>query len=387
LLEFGFYLPTRIHFGQNKIKQVGKVAKLYGKKALVVTGKSSARKLGFLQIIENKLKQEKIKSLFFEQVEPNPSVDTINKGASFFNKGACDMIIALGGGSPLDAAKAIGILAKNSLPVSCYFGKNKVENNIPPLIAIPTTSGAGSEVTPYTVITDNQDINHPKKIIADWHLFPKEALIDPTLTLSLPSRLTTDTGIDALSHAIESYLSKKSFFLSEAIALKAIKIIGKYLPQAINHPKDIETRGYLSYAATLAGLTISLTGATLLHAMGYPLTSDLGISHGRANGILLPWFWEYSFSGNPEKFSKIITHLVKNARENQLKNAQESAFLLKEFLHQSGLPAKLEIETNEKSLSQFAQRIAKNKEKIAVSPKELDFEKILTIYKKSLLTK
>ena len=379
-----FYMPTRIHFGQGKIEQIGTIAGLYGKKAFVVTGKSSARKLGFSQTIEEKLKQAKIKPVFFEQVEPNPQVDTIEKGVSLFNEKRCDMIIALGGGSPLDAAKVIGILINNPGPVSRYFGKNKVKNDIPPLIAIPTTSGSGSEVTPYAVITDTADEGHLKKVMGDPGLFPREALIDPLLTLSAPPQLTSDAGIDALSHAVESFLSKNSFLLSETIALEAVRIIGEYLPRVLRQPENIEVRSYLMYAATLGGLAIAQTGATVMHAMGYPLVSKLGLPHGRVIGMLLPWFWEYSFPGNPEKFSTIIACLVKDAREYRLKGARESALLLKTFLHKSGLPSPSNVKIEKDLLSQFARKIATNKERIAVSPKKLDFQEVLAIYEKAL---
>jgi len=385
MLEFGFYIPTKIHFGQGKVEEIGKITGAYGKRALVVTGKSSAKKFGFLQVIQEKLKKEGIEVLLFQQVEPNPSVDTVSKGAHLFKEEKCDTIIALGGGSCLDAAKVIGILAKNPDPLKHYFGKNKVKEEIPPLIAIPTTSGTGSEVTPYAVITDTGKENHPKKIIADPHIFPREAILDPALTISLTPSLTSDTGIDALSHAVESYLSKKAFPLSETIALEAIRTIGEYLPRTINNLEDMEARSYLMYAATLGGMAIALTGATILHAMGYPLTSNLSFPHGRANGILFPWFWEKSFPGNPEKFSKIIVNLDKRAKEYQIKDARESALLLKKFLHRSGLPESTDIKIEEKSLVSFTHEILKNKEKMLVSPKQLSFEEILDIYKKALL--
>ncbi|MBE0478332.1 iron-containing alcohol dehydrogenase [Candidatus Aerophobetes bacterium] len=385
MLKFGFYLPTRVHFGPGAVQQVGKITRLYGKRAFVVTGRSSAKKLGFLQIIEKKLKEEKIEPFFFQEVEPNPSIDTIEKGVELFNKQRCDVIIGLGGGSPLDAAKVIGVLIKNPPPLSYYFGKNKLKNNPPPFIALPTTSGTGSEVTPYAVVTDTQEKHHPKKIIADARIFPEEALLDPTLTLSLSPTLTSDTGIDALSHAVESFLSKRSFPLSETFALEAVRIIGKYLPRAISHPRDIETRSYLMYASLLAGISIAQTGATLLHAMGYPLTSSFNISHGRANAILFPWFWEYSFPGNPEKFFKIITTLMEEAKEHQAKRAKESALLLKEFLQTCGSLQNMDIKVPEEDLYRFAGEIVENKQRLAVSPKELSFEEVLTIYKKALL--
>ena len=383
-MEFAFYLPTKVHFGQGKVKKVGKIAKKYGEKALVVTGRTSARKLGFLELIEKELKKEGVKFSFFEKIEPNPSIDTVKKGAEFFKQERCDMIIALGGGSSLDAAKVIGIMVKNPAPLSSYFGKNKVKEEIPPLIAIPTTSGTGSEVTPYAVITDTEN-DHVKKVIADPHLFPKEALLDPELTITLPPSVTSDTGIDALSHAVESYLSKKSFPLSQTIALEAIRIIGIYLPRAVKRPDDLEARTYLMYASLLAGMVIAQTGATILHTMGYPLTSNFNIPHGRVNGILLPPFWEKSFSGEPEKFSKVVASLLEGIENSQAKDPVKSALFIKEFLHKAGLPKNPNINIKEEELSRFAHEIIKNKEKIAVSPKELNFEEILDIYKKALL--
>ena len=383
MLKFGFYLPTRIHFGQGIVQEIGNIAKLYGKRAFIVTEKRLVKKLEILQPLEERLKKERIRPLFFDRVKPNPSSEIIYKGANLFKEEKCNLLIALGGGSCLDAAKAIGILAKNPTPLSFYFGRNRIKKDIPPLIAIPTTAGSGSEVTPYAVITDTEGGNHLKKVIADPRLFPREALIDPVLTISLSSTLTSDTAIDALSHAIESYLSRRSFPLSETIALEAVHIIGRYLPRALTNLLDMEARSYLMYAATLAGLAIAQTGATLLHTMGYPITSSFGLPHGRVNGFLLPWFWEYSFPGNPEKFSRVITCLLKDAKKSWIKDAKKSASFLKEFLHRSGLPETAGIKVKEEFLSQFARKIAESKEKIALSPKELTFEEILTIYKKA----
>lgn len=385
MLAFEFYLPTQVYFDNGAIKHIGKLTKLYGKKAFIVTGRKSARKFGFLQTIEEKLQQEKIESFFFEEVEPNPSIETIEKGAELFKKENCDVIIALGGGSPLDAAKVIGVLIKNPGPLAHYFGRNKVLHNLPPLIAIPTTSGSGSEITPYAVVTDTTEHNHPKKIIADPKIFPQVAILDPTLTLFLPPALTLDAGIDALSHAMESFLSKKSFSLSENFALQAVTIIGKYLPRTMNQLQDAEARSYLMYASFLAGVAIAQTGATILHAMSYPLTSNFDIPHGRANGILLPAFWEYSFPGNPEKFSKIIHSLTGNAEKYKVETAAKSAVCLKKFLQNCGIPENITIDVQDEDIVNFAKAITKNTERLAISPKKLSFEEIVTIYKQALL--
>lgn len=384
MLNFNFYLPTNIHFAQGKLKEVGKIAQIYGKRALVVTGKSSARKLGFLQTLESSLREEKVEPVFFEKVEPNPSIETVENGVSLFKDKKCDIIVALGGGSALDAGKVIGVLITNPGPISQYFGKNRVKNAIPPLIAVPTTSGTGSEVTPYAVITDTQGGNHQKKIVSDPHIFPAEAVVDPDLTFSLSPEITSDTGIDALSHAIESYISRRSFRLSEVIALQVVEIIGNYLPKVISSPKDVEARCQLMYASTLAGIAIAQTGTTLLHAMGYRLTSDLGLPHGRAIGVLLPCFWEVNFSGNPEKFSHLIGYLDKNIPESQKKDASESALLLREFLYKVGLPKDLNIKVNEKTITQFAREVMENKEKLASNPKKIGLEEVVDIYKKAL---
>jgi len=379
-MEFNFYMPTKIHFGQNKIKKVGKIVKPYGKKAFIVTGKTSARKLGFLKTLEEALKEEKIDAIFFEKVEPNPSVETVEKGAYSFKKEKCDFIVALGGGSPIDAAKAIGILVSNSLPLTQYFGKDKVEKSIPPLIAIPTTAGTGSEVTPYAVITES----HTKKIITSSKIFPKEAILDPVLTFSLSSTLTSDTGIDALSHAIESYVSKKASPLSETVALQAVKLIGEYLPKVIESPCDIEARSQMMYASLLAGIAISQTGTTLLHSMGYRLTSDFNVPHGRANGILLPSFWEINFSGCPEKFSTLILSLNRGVNKEKTKDAKKSSLLVKDFLCRVGLSEKITLDIKEENFVQFAKEVIENKRKLKNNPKELNLEDIVKIYKKAL---
>lgn len=387
MFDFTFYLPTRIHFGQGKLKEVGKIASSYGKRALIVTGRSSARKLGFLDIMEEELKKAKVETILFERVEPNPSVQTVEEGARIFKKTGCELIIALGGGSPLDAAKSIGTLAANPAPLDRYYGKNKIKKEIPPLIAIPTTAGTGSEVTPYAVITDTREGEHRKRIIADPHLFPREALIDPSLTFSLSPALTSDTGIDALSHAVESYISQRAFPFSEVIALEAVKILGNYLPEVFHNPRDEKIRSYLIYASTLAGIAIAQTGTTLLHAMGYRLTSDLGIPHGRANGILLPSFWEINFSGNPDKFAHLVSYLKKGLRESQKKDARESALVVEDFLYRAGLPSSLNIQVEEKSLFYFAREVAEDKTKLANNPRNIGLEEIICIYKKAFQSK
>lgn len=387
MLKFGFYLPTKIHFGGGFIRKTGAVARNYGKKALVVTGRSSARKFGFLQIIKEELEKSSIEPVFFEEVEPNPSMNTVSKGALLFKEKKCELIVALGGGSSLDAAKAIGILATNPAPLSSYIGKEKVKIPPPPLIAIPTTSGTGSEVTPYAVITDPEaDVKNQKKVISDHHIFPKEAIVDPELTLPMPEELTCDTAVDALSHAVESYISKRAFPLTESICLQAIALIGENLPRVLENPEDIEARENLMYSATLAGIALAQTGATILHAMGYPLTSSFGIPHGKVNGMLLPWFWEVSFKGNPEKFSTILKTLLKKVDGRKAEDAKESARLIKKFLQSSRIPEKIEFKVSDATLRDFASFIAENKEKNAAGPKFLQVEEILNIYRKALGT-
>ncbi|UCG94467.1 MAG: iron-containing alcohol dehydrogenase, partial [Candidatus Aerophobus sp.] len=228
--SFQFYLPTRVYFGKGMIEKVGEEAKKLGKRALVVTGGKSARRMGALKKVEDSLKKMGVKTILFEGVEANPGLETIKRGMNLAKKEKCQIIVGLGGGSPMDAAKGIAVSSTNPGGFTQYLGRNKLKEAPLPVIAIPTTAGTGSEVTPYAVFTTT-DGKHQKKIMADDFIFPKVALVDPELTLSLPSLVTADAGIDALSHAIEGLIYNRSQPLSDCLALEAIKLLSTHLPE------------------------------------------------------------------------------------------------------------------------------------------------------------
>ncbi|GAI54352.1 unnamed protein product, partial [marine sediment metagenome] len=235
-----FYSPTRIIFGEGSLKRVGEEARKFGEKVLIVTGKSSSKKAGSLDEVVNSLTSQNLQVEVFNKVEPDPSVETVEEGAKVAKKCAVDVVIGLGGGSAMDAAKGIALLMTNKGSITDYFGTDKLKEAAIPVIAIPTTAGTGSEVTKYAVVTERKKML--KQIIGSFHISPVLAILDPMLTLSMPASLTANTGVDALSHAIESYVCTKANPVSDILALESIRLIAEALPGAVSQPENIEVR-------------------------------------------------------------------------------------------------------------------------------------------------
>ena len=384
--SFQFYFPTKVCFGRKASENAGKETKILGKRALIVTGKSSARKTGLLPKVEKYLNEAEVRTFVFEGVEANPSVETINKGAKTAKEKKCEVIVGLGGGSSLDAAKGIAILSTNSGSLADYFGRNKIRKNPLPIVAIPTTAGTGSEVTPYAVFTYRENRSIRKKIIADSSLFPKVVLADPELTLSLPASITAVTGIDAFSHALESYISNRSYPLSDTLASEAIKLLFNYLPKAMENPKEISIRSHVLYASLLAGMAIAQTGAILVHAMSYRLTTDLGLSHGKACALLLPSVCEFNLKEGHSKSTLLAECLGQNTQNLTItKAAERVATTIKNFIHQLALLQDLKIEkVKEETIENFAEEIMQDKRKLANNPRQATLQDIIGMYKKAL---
>jgi len=386
LQNFQFHLPTKVHFGQKAVENIGQETRKLGKRALIVTGKGSARKTGVLQRVEDSLKRAKIKMVLFEGVEANPSVETINKGTKLAREEKCEVIVGLGGGSPLDAAKGIAILSTNSGSLVDYFGRNRIKEIPLPIIAIPTTAGTGSEVTPYAVFTDKGNLSPRKKIIADSSLFPRTALVDPELTLSLPASITADTGIDAFSHALESYLSNRSQPLSDILASEAITLLFNCLPKAIENLEEINIRSYILYASLLAGMAIAQSGTILVHAMSYRLTTDLGLSHGKACALLLPSVCEFSLSQGHPKLSLLGKCLGEDMKSLITKEAVKKVIArIKNLIYQLGLLQDIKIKkVKEQTIEDFAREIMQNKRKLASNPRQASLKDVIEMYQKAL---
>ena len=383
---FQFYLPSKVYFGQKVLENVDKETKMLGNKALIVIGKSSARRTGLLQRVEEYLKRAKVETFVFEGVEANPSVETINKGAKIAKEEKCEVIVGLGGGSSLDAAKGIAILTTNPGSLIDYFGRNKIKKNPLPIVAIPTTAGAGSEVTPYAVFTHQEDKSIRKRIVADSALFPKIVLADPELTLSLPDSITAATGMDAFSHALESYLSNRSYPLSDALASEAMRLLLIYLPRAMENRKNISIRSHLLYASLLAGMAITQTGTILVHAMSYRLTTELGLSHGRACALLLPSVCEFSLREGHPKLSPLGECLGKNMENLTTREAAENvATAIRHFTDQLPLLQGLKLEKiGEQTIEKFAEEIMQDKRRLASNPRQVTLEDVMEMYRKAL---
>lgn len=352
-----FYTPGKIVFGPGGLSQVGAEAKRLGNKVLVVVGRSAMRKSGALDRLTRLLKENNLEYIIYENIPSDPTVETVDTGASLARKGSCNLVIALGGGSVLDTGKAISAMVTNEGSVSDYQeteGKGKkFQHKTLPFIAIPTTSGTGSEATKNAVIT-NTKLGLKKSIRDPW-LIPEVALVDPELTFSLSPRITAICGGDALTQCIESYLGKKSQEITDALALYAIGLIGKSLVKAVKDGKNLEARKNMAMAALLSGLCLSNSGLGAAHALSHPLGVYYKIPHGLSCAVLLPYVMEYNLPVVTKKLAKIAQSLRENiSLLSETEAAQRVIYKIKEILSQAGIKCNLsEWEIKEEDFPQL----------------------------------
>ncbi len=276
-----------------------------GTRALIVTGKRSAKTNGAEQDVRRALEKQSIPAVLFDRVESNPSTTVARAAAELAREYKADLVIGIGGGSPLDAAKVAAVLATNRIDDETLFSNTFARKPLP-VVAVPTTAGTGSEVTQYAMMT-NDKVQSKSFVISD-DIIPRIAFLDAAYTEDLPLSVTRNTALDALSHAVEGYLSKRATEMSSFIALESIRRMGRCLPMLRQGANlDLNVREQLLTASLLAGIVIAQTGTTVLHAMGYSLTYFKKIEHGRANGLLMSDYLQYLL---PEHQEKVMTVLM-----------------------------------------------------------------------------
>lgn len=313
-MSVDYQLRTHVTFAPNKIKlgngvagSVAEELKLLGcSKALLVTDPGIVA-AGLLKGIETSLVDSNLSFIRYDKVEPEPRSHIIDEGAALYQTEQCDAIIGVGGGSSLDVAKGISVLATNEGSILDYVGLNMVPRKGAPMILMPTTAGTGSEVTRGLVMTD--EAQHIKCVVFTSYILPEVALIDPDLTVSMPPVITADTGMDSLVHAIEAFVSTGATPFSDMWAREAIHLIGRYLPIACAKGSNSEARYQLCMAAVLSGLAFTNAGLGAVHALAYPLGTEYHMTHGRTNAIMLPHVMKYNLPGNPAKY-RIIAELL-----------------------------------------------------------------------------
>ena len=320
---FFFQIPTQIIYGNNSISQVGEISVRLGLRKVQIITDIGVEKAGVVEKVAAPLNVAGVEYVVFNEVEPNPTIETVDRAAKQYAQEDCQGVIALGGGSPLDAGKAVGVLATNPGSASDYLGVDKAKSPSSPVIAIPTTAGTAAEITDVAVLSDPQ--NKIKAGLRSASVAPKFAIMDPLLTVGLPPIPTRDSGLDALTHAIEAYISVNAWAASDALALKSIELIGKYLRRAVHFGKDIEARDGMLTASLLAGMAFHNTKLCLVHAITGPLGGFYDLPHGAINAIILPHAMEFMLPGAIDRYVNIAVALGETVKGLSKRIAAEKA--------------------------------------------------------------
>lgn len=301
-------VPTDIHFGCGMLHSLPeRLQALGGTRAFLVTD-PGVRAAGILDAVTERLRDRGVEFEICDRVKPDSGSMLIDETAAELKRSGCDAVVGVGGGSSLDTAKAVAALATNEGPALSYTGLHKIRNRPLPMIAIPTTAGTGSEVTLWSVFTD--DTSNVKVAIGSTLIYPAVALCDPELTLGLPPALTAATGMDALAHAVECYTNNACQPLSGSLALRAIELIGRHLRSAVLNGRNLESRYAIMLAATMAGIAMNPTRLGLAHALAMPLGSwDLHIPHGVVLAVTLPAVMEFNYVAEPDRFVDVARAL------------------------------------------------------------------------------
>jgi len=376
-------LGPRIVFGVGTVGQVGaEAARLGLTRPLVVTDRGLAQ-TDIPGLVTKSLDAAGIRWSLFSDVEPNPSIETVHRGLAAYTQAGCDGFVAVGGGSPIDAAKAIGILASNGGDLRDYFGADRVKRPTPPLIAIPTTCGTGSEVTQFAVVTDTA--KKFKMGIGSPYNLPRVAVVDPNLLAKLPSRMVASTGMDALCHAVESYTSQAAQPVSDAFNLHAMELVGTHLRPAVANGNLADLTG-MAMASMLAGMGFNNTRTTLVHAMSHAVTGHAQVPHGIANAILLPYVLEFNVIGDPRKHADIATALGEETEGLSLvETARLAVDSVRELADDVGIPHGLrEVGVTEAMLEALADDAMKSALGVALNPRRPSRDDVLALYRTAL---
>ena len=302
-MKFNYHLPVNLVFGRGRVAELGSIAKTYEKKALIVTGKGSTKKSGLLDRAVKYLEEAGLDSVLFDNVSQNPLTTTAMEGAEFAKENGCDMVVALGGGSIMDCAKAIAFLAVNDGDINDYIF-NRLESDVAlPLILVPTTCGTGSEGNGFAVLT-NPD-NGDKKSLRCNAIVAKASIIDSELMETMPKHILASVGFDALCHCMEAYISKIAQPMTDMLALQGMELIGANLLKVYQGNGDAEAWDAVTWASTIGGMVINTAGVTVPHGMEHPASGLSNIVHGRGLAALTPPVIEESIKGAPEKFAAI----------------------------------------------------------------------------------
>jgi alcohol dehydrogenase len=381
---FSFYLPTKLVYeiGAIQNKLVDEIKMIGATSVLIVTDKGVVN-AGLLHDVEGALGKAGIPYKIFDEVEPNPSTDTCYKSAEAAQSAGADILLAVGGGSPMDVAKATAILMTNGGNLDDYEGADKFEKNPIPLVAVPTTAGTGSEVTPYAVITIAK--RNYKMTILSSRLLPRVAILDPMVLTSIPPHVAASTGIDAFIHAFESFINRVASPVTDAYGAEAMRLIGKYLRLFVANRENREAAAGMMIASNLAGVAFAIARLGNIHAMAHPLGGFFNVPHGVANAILLPHVAKFNMLADEGKYKRVAGFLGEDV---SMMMDRDAALLAVEAIEKLcgdvGIPKTLkEVGVTEDKIPDMA-RDAMLSGNVLINPRSTKLDDIIALYTAAL---
>ncbi|MDJ8950599.1 L-threonine dehydrogenase [Clostridium perfringens] len=382
-MSYKFFMPAISLMGADCLKDAGdQVGELGFKKALIVTDKVLGQ-IGIVKKVTDVLDNKNIEYAIYDETKPNPTVKNVNDGLALLKEKECDFVISLGGGSAHDCAKGIALLATNAGEIKDYEGVDKSKKPQLPMVGINTTAGTGSEMTLFAIITDEE--RHIKMALVDKHLTPIIAVNDPMLMLAMPKSLTAATGMDALTHAIEAYVSTSATPITDACAEKAIELISNYLVNAVENGQDVEARDMMAYAEYLAGMAFNNASLGYVHAMAHQLGGFYNLPHGVCNAILLPHVQEYNKATSASRLAKIAKIMGGNIEGlTDEQGADLCIDMIKSLSQTIGIPEGLGVLGVKESDFETLATNALNDACSLTNPRKGNLEEVIAIFKKAM---
>ncbi len=380
---FGFFIPTVTLMGIGSSKQIGDQVKILGgSRVLIVTDKGIAA-TGMADQVRAQVEGVGASAIIFDGAEPNPTDTNVHDGLKVFQDNKCDMIISLGGGSSHDCGKGVGIVATNGGNIRDYEGINKSAKPMPPFIAVNTTAGTASEMTRFCIITDTS--RKVKMAIVDWRVTPNVAINDPLLMAGMPPALTAATGMDALTHAVEAYVSTIATPVTDACALKAIQLISDNLRSAVANGANMEARDKMAYAEYLAGMAFNNASLGYVHAMAHQLGGFYNLPHGVCNAILLPQVQKFNMLSNLDRYADMAEAMGENITGLSVREAAEVAIeAIQQLSADVGIPSGLtKLGVKEGDLKIMAENAMKDACSFT-NPRTASLDDVINIYKDAM---